>query len=215
VRRKAAVGVGHRQAVSLVAQAEAMEMGMLLSVGTGPAVRDTLDRGVVPLVDLSRVATSHAGIAHQANDLKTFGGEAIHRGTDGLALLGGAVRSSGEGISAGKERPVEGPKGNVQLGGSSATAPVPDVDRVIAGLRPRFRQCYQTGLSSEPSMSGKLVVVAKVGPNGEVPDATISSNAGLSQGVAACIANVVKRAQFNPPGGGGSTVSIPVTFVQQ
>src|SRR5262249_22679668 len=102
-----------------------------------------------------------------------------------------------------------------QIGGSSATVPISDADRVVAGLRPRFKQCYNAGLNSDPTMSGKVVVTAKVGPNGEVSSADISSNTGLSPTVASCIANAVRRAQFTPPGGGGSTLNIPVTFVQQ
>jgi hypothetical protein len=64
-------------------------------------------------------------------------------------------------------------------------------------------------------MSGKVIISARVGPNGEVAGADVASNTGLSPGVAACIAGVVRRATFAAPGGGGSTLSIPVTFVQQ
>ncbi len=92
---------------------------------------------------------------------------------------------------------------------------VSDADRVIAGLRGRFRQCYQTGLNQDPSMAGKVVITARVGPNGEVQSANVSSNSGLSPGVASCIAGVVQRAQFSPPTSGAATINIPVTFVQQ
>ena len=64
-------------------------------------------------------------------------------------------------------------------------------------------------------MAGKVVITAKVGPNGEVSSADVSQNSGLSQGVASCIARVIKNATFSAPGGGGSTLNIPVTFVQQ
>ena len=87
-------------------------------------------------------------------------------------------------------------------------------DGVVAGLRNRFRTCYQTGLLEDSTMSGKVLISAKVGPNGEVSSATIASISGLSPSVGQCIANVVKRATFSAPGGGGSTLQIPVTFVQ-
>src|SRR4029078_6377625 len=61
----------------------------------------------------------------------------------------------------------------------------------------------------------KVLISAKVGPNGEVSSADVASNTGLSPTVASCIAGVVKRATFSAPGGGGSTLQIPVTFVQQ
>ena len=116
---------------------------------------------------------------------------------------------------AGSERVVKGPTGSAQTGPATATVPISDADRVVAGLRNRFRKCYQDGLNSDPNMSGKVLISAKVAPNGEVQSANIASNSGLSPGVASCIARVVKNAQFSAPGGGGSTLNIPVTFVQQ
>jgi TonB family protein len=215
---KSAGSVGDKQAAALAAQAEAMQMQMLAALGGGSAVQGALNRSDIPPVDLSGAAASGAGVAHGTGDLKVGGGGGAIQGGgkgSGLGGLGGGTKGSGDGNSAGSERKVEGPKGDAQLGGSTATVPISGADRVIAGLRARFRQCYQTGLNSDPSMSGKVVITAKVGPNGEVADASVSSNSGLSPSVAACIANVVKRASFDPPGGGGSTLNIPVTFVQQ
>lgn len=214
---KAAGSVGDKQAAALAAQADAMQMQMLAALGGGSAVQGALNRSDIPPVDLSGAAASGAGVAHGTGDLKVGGGGGAVQGGGkggGLGSLGGGTKGSGDG-TAGQERKVEGPKGDAQLGSSTATVPVSDADRVIAGMRARFRQCYQTGLNSDPSMSGKVVITAKVGPNGEVSSADVSSNSGLSQGVASCIANVVKRGQFNAPGGGGSTLNIPVTFVQQ
>ncbi len=215
---KAAGSVGDKQAAALAAQAEAMQMQMLSSLGGGSAVQVALNRSDIPPVDLSGAAASGAGVARGTGDLRIgSGGGAVQGGGKGggLGSLGGGTKGSGEGGGAGQERRVEGPKGDAQIGGAQTTVPISDADRVVAGMRPRFRQCYQAGLNSDPGMSGKVVVTAKVGPNGEVSDASVTSNTGLSASVASCIANVVKRAQFNPPGGSGSTVNIPVTFVQQ
>ncbi len=215
---KAAGSVGDKQAAALAAQADAMQMQMLAALGGGSAVQGALSRSDIPPVDLSGAAASGAGIAHGSGDLKLGGaGGAVQgggKGGGGLGGLGGGTKG-GTADGAGKETVVAGPKGDAQVGGSSASVPVSDADRVIASLRPRFRQCYQTGLNSDPGMSGKVTISAKVSPNGEVQSAEASSNTGLSPAVAACIAGVVKRAQFNAPGGSGSTLSIPVTFVQQ
>ncbi|MCW5831607.1 MAG: AgmX/PglI C-terminal domain-containing protein [Labilithrix sp.] len=215
---KGAGSVGDKQAAALAAQADAMQMQMLAALGGGSSVQGALNRSDSPPVDLPGAAASGDGVAHGTGDLKVGGGGGAVQGGGkgaGLGALGGGTKGSGDGASAGQERKVEGPKGDAQISGSTATVPISDADRVIATLRPRFRQCYQTGLNSDPGMSGKVVITAKVGPNGEVSDANVSSNTGLSQSVASCIANVVKRASFNPPGGGGSTLNIPVTFVQQ
>jgi hypothetical protein len=213
---KAATSVGDKQAAALAAQADAMQMQMLAALGGGSAVQGALNRSDIPPVDLSGAAASGAGVAHGTGDLKVGGGGgAVQGGGRGGGLGGlGGTKGTAEG-NAGPERKVEGPKAEAQVGGSTASVPISDADRVVAGLRPRFKQCYQVGLNSDPTMSGKVVVTAKVGPNGEVLDASIGSNTGLSPSVANCIAGAVKRAQFNPPGGGGSTLNIPVTFVQQ
>jgi TonB family protein len=169
-------------------------------------------------VDLSGAAASGAGIAHGSGDLKLgAGGSPVQGGGKGagLAGIGGGTKGSGTGAGAGEERKVAGPKGEAQLGGTTSTVPISDADRVVAGLRARFRACYQQGLNSDPNMSGKVVISAKVGPNGEVASSDVTQNSGLSASVASCIARVVRNAQFSPPGGGGSTLNIPVTFVQQ
>jgi hypothetical protein len=97
----------------------------------------------------------------------------------------------------------------------SMSVPVSDAERVVAGLRPGFRACYNQGLQSDPTMQGSVTICAKISPNGEVDSANIQSNTGLSDGVAKCISRKVKNANFSPPGPNGSTLCIPVKFVQQ
>lgn len=92
---------------------------------------------------------------------------------------------------------------------------VSDADEVIASLRPRFRACYNTGLQLDPSIQGKVVISAKVNPDGTVASSNVASLVGLTPEVATCIATTVERATFSAPRGGGSTLNIPVSFVQQ
>ena len=215
---KSAGQVSDAKAAALAAQADQMQMQMLAALNGGSSVQGALNRSDIPPVDLSGAAASNAGIGHGSGDLKIGGGGSPVQGGGkggGLAGIGGGTGGSGTGAGAGTETKVAGPTGVAQVGGSTATVPISDADRVIAGLRARFRSCYQTGLNSDPSMSGKVLISAKVGPNGEVSSADVASNTGLSPAVAQCIAGVVKRATFSAPGGGGSTLQIPVTFVQQ
>jgi TonB family protein len=102
----------------------------------------------------------------------------------------------------------------VNIGGTTATVPIPNADRVIAGLRPRFKNCYQAGLNSDPTMSGKVVVMVRVGPNGEVSSASMVSSSGMSQAAVECVVRQLKAPQFEAIGGGGSTLNVPLTFVQ-
>ena len=215
---KSAGQVSDAKAAALASQADAMQMQMLAALNGGSSVQGALNRSDIPPVDLSGAAASNAGVAHGNGDLKIGGGGSPVQGGGrggGLAGIGGGTKGDGTGGGAGAETKVAGPTGVAQVGGSTATVPISDADRVVAGLRARFRNCYQTGLNSDPGMSGKVVISARVGPNGEVAGADVAQNTGLSPSVAACIAGVVKRATFSAPGGGGSTLQIPVTFVQQ
>jgi hypothetical protein len=214
---KSAGQVSDAKAAALAQQADQIQMQMLAALNGGSSVQGTLRNSEIPPVDLSGAAASGAGAAHGTGDLKVGGGGGPVQGggKGGLGGLGGGTGASGTGATAGTARAVEGPKGEAIFGGSTATVPVSDADRVIAGLRPRFRACYQQGLNSDPSMQGKVVITAKVGPNGEVQSAVPTSNTGLSAQVAQCIAGHISRATFSAPGGGGSTLNIPVTFVQQ
>lgn len=106
------------------------------------------------------------------------------------------------------------PRVDVSLGGTTATVPVPNADRVLAGLRPRFRNCYQKGLDSDPTMSGRLAISVRVAPSGEVLSASMVSNTGLSPGAADCVVRAIKATQFEVIGGAGSTLTLPIVFVQ-
>ena len=109
-----------------------------------------------------------------------------------------------------------GPVRSVQatMGEPTATVKLPDAARVIAALRSRMRMCYQAGVNSDPSMSGKLTLTVKVKANGEITAVDVAQNTGLSPAVAQCAAGVVRRTQFDPPGGSGSTLTVPITFSQ-
>ena len=210
--------VSDKQAAALAAQAEAIQMQMLAAFGGGSAVQGALNRGDIPPVDLSGAAASGAGVSASTGtglNLGTGGGGMVRPGGGGggLASIGNA-HGTGNG-GAGTEVAVKGPTGEASIGSTTATVAVANADRVVAGLRPGFRQCYNTGLNSDPGMSGKVVIAAKIAPNGEVTAADQLSNSGLSAGVVACIQRKIRNAQFDAPGASGSTIQIPITFVQQ
>ena len=91
--------------------------------------------------------------------------------------------------------------------------PIWDADRTVASLRAEFRRCYQAGLSADGLMQGCVMMVARISADGEVTSSDTIRREGLSPAVEACLVDVVKRARFTAPGGAGSTLQIPVTFV--
>lgn len=82
-------------------------------------------------------------------------------------------------------------------------------------IHPGARRCYQTGLNSNSQQSGKLMVLLRIGPSGEVQSVTIQSNTGLSQQVAGCVASVAHNAKFDPPGPSGASILVPFGFYAQ
>jgi hypothetical protein len=209
--------VSDAKAAALAAQAEAMQMQMLAAFGGSSAVQGALNRSDIPPVDLSNAAASGAGVSNTGGNLNLgSGGSPVQGrpGGSGLAGIGGSTTAQA-GSGAGAARDVGGPKGDAQIGGATSTMPVNNLERTVAGLRPKFRSCYNQGLQSDPTMQGSVTIAASIGPNGEVSAADIASNNGLSTSVANCIARAVRNAQFDPPGGTGAKVNIPVKFVQQ
>lgn len=94
------------------------------------------------------------------------------------------------------------------------TGPIRDADAVVSSLRDPFRGCYNRGLRIDPSMQGCVMMRARVTPDGDVATSEAVVSDGLSDDVVACLVEVLRGAHFSAPGGGGSTLMVPVTFVQ-
>ena len=97
---------------------------------------------------------------------------------------------------------------------ATATASAPSTDAlVVAKLRPKFRDCYNAGLRTDPSMAGTMVVRIDVGPGGKPSDVERASGSGLSPAVEACILGAARGATYDASLA-GMTMRIPVTFVR-
>ncbi|MBK6690937.1 MAG: AgmX/PglI C-terminal domain-containing protein [Myxococcales bacterium] len=215
---KGAGKVSEKTAAALSQKAEAMEMQMLAAFGGASAVQGALNRSDIPPADLSEAARSGAGVSNTGGDLKlgSAGGGMVTPGKAGNGLQGiGVTGGGGTGGTAGAEGAVKGPTGVANIGRAEMSVPVANAERTVAGLRTKFKRCYDKGLQSDPSMSGAVTIVTKVSSNGEVTAADAQGNSGLSAEVVTCIQRAVKGAQFEAPGGSGSTINIPVKFVQQ
>jgi hypothetical protein len=105
------------------------------------------------------------------------------------------------------------PTGNALLG--PATPPGAVLDRILAGLRPGIRACYNLGLNDDPTMTGKLVISVRIAPNGEVESTDVITNSGISPQVLACIRRKFQNAPFDAPGLKGSTIRVPIVFASQ
>jgi hypothetical protein len=108
------------------------------------------------------------------------------------------------------------PKLTVNDEGVTPTVPVANAEAVIRKyLNPQARRCYMRGLDDNPTMSGRLVLVIRVAPNGEVSSVSIESNSGLTGRVPGCISGAAQGLKFDAPGGVGSILRVPIGLYTQ
>jgi hypothetical protein len=201
----------------LVAEANALRIGVLGVLRAGPNV--------------DRVRAGESGAPLDLNKLPMTSGPIVDHGGlfDGLDP-GGPLQPGN------RQRPEDllprttgtGPTGagqatkfvpvlpEVQRLALLESGHVPNAEATIHRLiEPGARRCYQNGLRVNPTQSGKLVIVIRIGNSGEVDSVDIAQNGGLSADVALCVATVAKRARFDPPGSNGSVLSVPFNFLRQ
>lgn len=141
----------------------------------------------------------------------------------GLAVLGapppsmptpppGTVPTTDPGLTLtpgiGGETKVKGPRGEASVGALTSSGNVTGAERVLAGLRARFRACYQSGLNADPAMTGKLVLRVQTSSSGEVSKAEIASNTGMSNAVETCVLSAARRTVFS----GDGIITAPILF---
>jgi hypothetical protein len=203
----------------LINEADQARIAILAALNGGPNINGAMKEDNGAPVDLNQLARSQGGISNQGgNGLNLPGGAGgpiqPGRGSGGLQSLHGGD-TGGASTAAGQATKVV-PIGDVKAEGASASVPINNAEAVIrTQIQPGAKRCYQKGLEIDPSQAGRIVVLIKVAPSGEVDSATVASNSGLSAQVASCIASAARRAKFDAPGASGSTISVPFSFLKQ
>jgi hypothetical protein len=99
---------------------------------------------------------------------------------------------------------------NVSIGGGSISGgTVSNAARVLAGLRPSLRSCYERETSSG---TGSIRFTLAVGPSGEVMSVSPMVGGSLSSQLTACASSRLKATKFAAPEGGSATIQFPATF---
>ena len=101
------------------------------------------------------------------------------------------------------------------VGGASASSSgnaVSNAQDVVRGMHSGFRHCYNRALQVDPTIRGTIRLAGRIGLHGQVVSVTPTSVVGLPATMIACLVEVVQRAQFVPPDGGGASIDIPVSF---
>ena len=131
-------------------------------------------------------------------------------GWDGLQTLQGDATGAASTTAGAATRIV--PVGGPTPGGASSNVPALHAETVIRGqINPAAKICYESDADSKSKRPGRLAIVIKLTPAGEVDSVSVSS-VGLSPAVASCITTAARAAKFAAPGANGATVRAAFTF---
>jgi hypothetical protein len=91
--------------------------------------------------------------------------------------------------------------------------PQPTGDRERDALAMGIWGCRVLAQRIAPLASGKAVLRVHLGRNGEVLALTVW-NAGVAQPVVQCLVDAVRATRFDPRGGGGSELEVPIDLAR-
>lgn len=136
------------------------------------------------------------------------GGGGMYGGGGGSFGYGGRDRAYGRGGmnlrgKGGKKSMVRITPGRLILKGALSKE---QIARVVQMHWHRIRFCYESQLSANPSLAGKIVVRWVISGTGDVQSATVVETTMNNERVENCIARSIQRWRFPQPEGGGIVV---------
>ena len=94
----------------------------------------------------------------------------------------------------------------------SGRLPPEVIQRVVRASFSRFRLCYESGLRSNPNLSGTVTTRFVIDRSGGVSSASDSGSTLPDRAVVQCVNRGFSALSFPQPEGGIVTVSYPITF---
>lgn len=84
----------------------------------------------------------------------------------------------------------------------------------VVAMQADFRACYRAAVQDHADVAGRVALVISIAADGHVSDVKATGSA-LPVSTVDCLKRRAALARFEPPKGGGTTITVPVTFVQQ
>jgi hypothetical protein len=91
---------------------------------------------------------------------------------------------------------------------------LPDIERIVAGMRAGFRSCYARGLKTNPDIEGEVTLTIRLGVAGQVLGVSAHVGNKVPQPVVSCITTRAAATEYEVPQGGGTSVVVPLTLVK-
>jgi hypothetical protein len=117
--------------------------------------------------------------------------------------------------SSGKLAPTDGGVATPVDGGATPSpGTISNAARVVAGMRSRFRACYQALLDERNRNAvGQVRLSIRVDCEGRI-EAMTARVSGVDKETVECMFAAVGDDHFDPPAGGKAVVNVPVNFAQ-
>jgi len=90
--------------------------------------------------------------------------------------------------------------------------PAEVIQRIVRQNFGRFRLCYESGLRSNPGLTGRVVTKFVIGRDGAVAQAQDAGSDMASQEVVSCVVRSFNALSFPAPEGGIATVTYPIVL---
>lgn len=88
-----------------------------------------------------------------------------------------------------------------------------ELEQMLAFRVKQAHRCYDSALTQDPTLRGKMSIAVRIGANGTTCSASVASNEMGSSQVASCVLGYFRGTNFPPPKGGCADVNIPINFV--
>ncbi len=193
--------------------AEVLTDGLAMGADAQEIVGNLVASNAGPAFGAGGLGPSGTGRGGGGEREGTIGGGGPLGTTGRIGGHGGPDYGIGPGVGSLHTRHSRGPE--VSLEGSSVRGSLDKeiIRRTVRRHLNEVRYCYETALTTHPSLVGRIVTQFTIAPTGRVLAAVIQSSSLKSPTVEMCVVNAVKRWEFPQPSGGGlAMVSYPFTF---
>jgi hypothetical protein len=133
-------------------------------------------------------------------------------GTCGTANCGAAGWGHGNHLGHGEHKPGPPHLAPAGVTNVSGTLPAEIVQRIVRQNYGRFRMCYESGLRSNPNLSGRVTARFVIGRDGAVSNVANGGSDLPDSGVVSCVVQAFYALSFPTPANGIVRVSYPIMF---
>lgn len=145
-----------------------------------------------------------------------LGGIGDGTGLGGLGAPGGGGIGTGQGFGAAQGRLGQrgSPSAKVAVGTTTVSGRLPPeiIRRIVQRNVPRLRYCYEKGLTTNPTLTGKVVVRFVIEKDGSVGAVSDGGSSMPDAAVTSCVLATFQSIAFPTPEGGVVVVVYPIVF---